>query len=120
MVARRTKAGRLWGEKAAVRRRGCMGEAKLGKRATMDWMAEVIGGPSVGCLAALFRALAKNLDLHPHETETTAFPSKSITMAVGVRQIPFKHSVEALAHPIVAPPADPRPQWQPRVEYQEN
>jgi len=80
----------------------------------------VSGGPGAGFLAALFRALAKNLDLHPHETETTAFPSKSITMAVGVRQIPSQNPVEAIPSPIAAPPAKPRPQWLPRSEYQEN
>ena len=95
-----------------------MGEVNLGPRPQSK--AEVRGDPSAMSLASLFRALAKNLDINPHETEPTASPSISITMAVGVRQNLPKYPVEAREGPIAAPAADPHPQWQPRIEEQEN
>jgi hypothetical protein len=39
-------------------------------------------------LAALFRSSREELQHHP-TLDTTAFPSKSITMAVGVRKTPY-------------------------------
>jgi hypothetical protein len=62
----------------------------------------------------------EELGHQPSRTETTASPSKSITMAVGVRHIPSRRPVEALECPIAAPAVAPHPQWHLRNAEQEN
>lgn len=94
-----------------------MGKVMLGNMAAIEAEVE---WPVRQILGGAVPSSREELGHQPSRTETTASPSKSITMAVGVRQTPSRRPVEALECPIAAPAVAPRPQWHLRIEDQEN